>query len=196
MIRRNLLLNDHILRYIAATLMLILLSGVLHAQNVRKDKPPLRERFFFGGSFGLQFGSITDIEISPVAGFWVLPRLAVAIGPEYRFYKYYSSKTNIYGGKSYVEFTVLRNINSVIPVGSNTDIIIHLEDALLSLESDFFQTQPFSSERFFINNILGGGGLSQQIGKRAALNLLILWIFNEEPYGIYTNPEVRISFMF
>ncbi|HEX2922124.1 MAG TPA: hypothetical protein VHO50_13255 [Bacteroidales bacterium] len=165
-------------------------------QRARQEAPPLKERFFFGGSFGLQFGSISDIEISPVAGFWVLPRLAIAAGPEYKFFKYYTQKTSIWGAKGYAEFSVLRNINSVIPLGSNTDIILHIEDDLLSLESEFFKNPPYTSKRFYNNTILGGAGLSQQIGRRSALNILILWTLNEDHYGVYSNPDIRISFMF
>jgi hypothetical protein len=130
----------------------------------------------------------------------VLPRLGVAAGPDYRFFKYttyyYTEKTHLWGGKSYVEFTVLRNINSVIPIGANTDIIFHLEDALLSLESSFFKDPPYPSERFFVNTILAGGGLSQLIGRRAALNIVALWALNEDNYGLYSSPEIRLTFVF
>ncbi len=166
-------------------------------QSVRQEAPPVRERLFFGGSFGLQFGSITDIEVAPVVGFWVLPRIAVAAGPDYRFYSFYKDKTQIYGGKAYVEFTLLRNINSVIPIGTNTDIIAHVEDQLLSLESSFFKDPPYTSKRFNTNTVLAGGGLSQQIGRRSALNILVMWALNEETdLGLYSNPEIRLSFVF
>lgn len=177
-------------------ILFILVTNKATGQVVNNQAPSLNERIFFGGSFGLQFGSIADIEISPVAGIWVLPRLSVAMGPEYRFYKYYADKTNIYGAKAYTEFTLLRNINKVIPIGTNMDIILHLEDELLSLESNFFRNPPYESKRFTINTILGGGGISQQIGRRSYLTFLILWTLTSEQYGIYTNPDFRISFMF
>jgi hypothetical protein len=183
---------------------LILLNTSLFAQREKQEAfgsvneaPPIRERFFFGGNLGLQFGSITDIEIAPVVGFWILPRVAVAAGPDYRFYSFYKNKTQIWGGKAYVEFTLLRNINSVIPIGANTDIIAHVEDQLLSLESSFFRDPPYTSKRFYANTILAGGGLSQQIGKRSALNILVMWALNEQAnLGLYSNPEIRMSFTF
>lgn len=177
-------------------LMLSSSGNFLFGQDQAKQVPSFNERFFFGGNIGLQFGSISDIEVSPVAGYWVLPRLAVAIGPEYRFYKYFRETTHIYGAKAYTEFTVLRNINSVIPIGSNTDILLHAEDSFLSLESDFFKDPPFDNNRFVVNTILGGGGISQQIGKRSYLTLLVLWTLDSHEYGLYSNPDFRISFMF
>lgn len=165
-------------------------------QTAKQTAPPFRERIFFGGNFGLQFGSITDIELSPVVGYWVLPRVAVALGPDYRYYSYNKVRTHIYGGKSYLEFTLLRNINSVIPIGTNSDIIAHFEDQYLSLESSFFK-DPLSSGRFYVNTLLAGGGISQQIGKRASINLVVLWALNtDDSLGLYSNPEFRLSFIF
>lgn len=172
-------------------------SGILHAQEpARESAPPVRERIFYGGNFGLQFGTISDIEIAPVVGYWVLPRVALAVGPDYRFYKYFKEKTHIYGGKAYAELTLLRNINSVIPIGANTDIILHGEDQLLSLESGFFKLTPYDTRRFYLNSVLVGGGLSQWLGKRSSLNILFLYAFTNEEYQLYSKPEIRISFVF
>ncbi len=183
-------------RYIIIFLLLCI-SVASQAQRVRESAPPFSERIFFGGSFGLQFGSVTDIEVAPVVGYWVLPRIAVAVGPDYRYYSFYKNRTHIYGGKSYLQLTLLRNINSVIPIGANTDIIAHIEDQFLSLESAFFKDPPYSSKRFNVNTVLAGGGLSQQIGKRSSLNLLILFSLDvDNDLGLYSNPEFRLSFIF
>lgn len=177
-------------------LMLIGSFSVISGQRPVEEKPPLRERLFFGGNFGLQFGTLTDIQVSPVVGLWVLPRLAVAVGPDYRFYKYRTEKTNIIGGKGYVQFVVIKDITSVIPMGSNTSILLHLEDELLSLESAFWKNPPVFSNRFYINTLLAGGGLSQQIGRRSSMNIMVLWALNDSGYDIYSTPEVRVSFNF
>ena len=169
--------------------------SAVFGQQQREQAPPLSERIFFGGNFGLQFGTITDIQVSPVIGVWLLPRLAVAAGPEYRFYKYQSDKTNIYGLKTYVDFVVIKDLGSVLPVGSNTGIFLHIEDELLSLESKIWNPAMLSN-RFSINTILAGGGISQQIGRRSSMNMVVLWALNDSGYGIYSNPEIRISFTF
>lgn len=164
-------------------------------QTYKEEAPPIRERLFYGGNFGLLFGTITDIQVSPVIGFWVLPRMALAIGPDYRYYNDRISKTHIYGGKAYMEFVVLRNINSVIPIGSNTNILFHLEDEALSLESAIWKEPPYTSKRFYINTVLTGGGIGQQIGRRSSMNFLVLWALNDN-IGLYSNPEIRIIFNF
>src|SRR5665811_1222309 len=65
-------------------------------QKEKEESPPFKERLFYGGSFGLQFGTITDIQVSPVIGYWLLPRLNVAVGPDYRYYKDQFDRTTIY----------------------------------------------------------------------------------------------------
>ncbi len=171
-------------------------SRPLSGQNVRQEKPPLRERIFFGGSFGLQFGTLTNIEVSPTVGIWLLPRLAVAGGPNFTYFKYYDNKTTMYGGKFYSQFVLLQDLNNVLPVGIHTGIFLHLEDEMLNLESAFWQTPPFSSERFTVNTILFGGGISQQLGRRSSMNVIVLWALQDSGYAIYDNPEIRISFNF
>ncbi len=179
-------------------ILLIILFGSLSvslAQSKKEEPPPLRERMFFGGNFGLQFGTITDIQVSPVVGLWVLPRIAVAAGPDYRFYKDTFDRTNIYGAKGYVQFVVFRDINSFLPLGIHTSIFLHLEDEWLSLESSFWQN-PYLSGRFNINTVLAGAGISQQLGRRSSLNIMGLWALNDSGYEIYGNPEIRVSFNF
>jgi hypothetical protein len=74
-------------------------------------------------------------------------------------------------------------------------IFIHLEDELLSLESAVWNPQN-SSKRFIVNTLLGGFGISQQIGARAAVNLMFLWTLTDSGYALYDNPEIRLSFSF
>jgi hypothetical protein len=169
--------------------------SMIYGQETREKAPPLRERLFFGGNLGLQFGTITDIQISPVIGLWVLPRIAVAVGPDYRFYKDPYNQTNLYGGKAYLQLIVIKNLNSFLPIGANTGIFLQVENDLLSLESSVWK-DPSMTGRFFVNTVLAGGGISQQIGRRASLNFMVLWALNDSGYGIYSNPEIRVSFTF
>jgi hypothetical protein len=185
--------------FVQTTIILIILNSSvasIDGQNVRQEVPPLRERMFFGGSFGLQFGTLTNIQVAPIVGLWVLPRLAVAAGPDFTYYKYYDDETTMYGAKGYAQFVILKDLNNVLPVGIHTGIFIHLEDELLSLESADWQVPPYASDRFTVNTLLLGGGLSQQLGRRSFMNIMILWALQDSGYPIYDNPEIRISFNF
>lgn len=162
----------------------------------KKEIPPLRERIFFGGSFGLQFGTFTDIQASPVIGLWVLPRIGVAAGPNFRYYKDPLDRTVIYGGRTYIQYAFLRDIGSIIPINIHLGLFLHGEYEVLSLESSFFKYPPYESERFLSNTILVGGGINQPIGRRASVNIMFLWPLNDEGYGLYSNPEIRVGFIF
>ncbi|MCK7533108.1 MAG: hypothetical protein MZV63_19760 [Marinilabiliales bacterium] len=71
----------------------------------------------FGGNIGLMFGSYTNIDISPIVGLWVLPRIAVGAGPNFRYFKDQYGSTTIYGGKVYTEITFLQDLNNLLPLG-------------------------------------------------------------------------------
>jgi hypothetical protein len=193
----NIIYLKRLTRSVILIVFLILFSfTITYGQKTREEPPQLKERLFFGGNFGLQFGTITDIQVSPVVGIWILPRSAVAAGPDFRFYKFYDERTTIYGGKGYLQFLAVQNLNSVIPLGLNTGIFLQLEDELMSLESAFWKDPPYTSNRFYINTVLAGGGISQQIGRRSSMNITFLWALNEPEYAIYGTPEIRVSFIF
>ncbi len=196
--REGPLLRRSCLNAMFALLLLIMpvftsFGQVRQAQEV----PPLRERMFFGGSFWLSFGSITNIQIAPVVGVWVLPRVAVAAGPDYRFYKDDYSQTSVYGAKGYIQYVFLRDLNNILPIGIHTGIFLQLEDEFLNLESAYWPMyNQGQSERFSVNTVLLGGGISQQMGARSSVNFVVLWALNDAGYGIYSNPEIMISFNF
>jgi hypothetical protein len=181
----------------------VLLSAVIlfscpgiNGQERTSNTPPLKERLFYGGNIGLQFGSITDIEFSPVIGLWVLPRLAFAAGPDYRYYKERDYATALYGGSCYAQFVVIKDIKPFLPIGSNTGIFLHVEDELLSLKTSFWKNPPYSSDRFYVNTVLAGAGISQHMGRRASFDIIVLWPLNESEYSIYSKPEIRVNFIF
>lgn len=167
-----------------------------YGQQVRQEAPPLRERLFFGGNIGLMFGSYTNIDVSPIIGLWVLPRIAVAAGPNFRYFKDPYGSTTIYGGKAYTEIIFLQDLNNLLPLGIHLGLFLHGEYEGLSLESAFFKSPPYESGRFMLNTFLAGGGIRQMLGPRSSMNITFLWAFDDSGYGIYGNPEIRVSFMF
>ena len=184
-------------RIILIFLFLFSINLFVSGQNIkREEKPPMRERLFYGGSFGLQFGTITYIDVSPIVGLWVLPRVAIAAGPSFTYYKLYDDETSMYGGRFYTQYLLLQDLDNVLPIGLHTGIFLHLEDELLSLESKHWRYPYTASGRFAVNNVLFGGGIRQQMGRRSFLNLTALWTIHDSGYSIHSSPEIRISFNF
>ncbi len=185
------------IRYTVAIAIFLIIFSPVSAQFEDSDDytPPLRERLFFGGNFGLQFGTYTYIDISPVIGLWVLPRLSVAVGPSYKFLKDPVGTTDVFGGKGFSRFVIIQDLNSIIPIGYRMSIYAHAEFESLSYRSEFFYTS-YERDRFVLNNVLGGVGISQYIGRRSSINMSILWVLNESDIKVYDSPEFRIGFTF
>jgi hypothetical protein len=170
--------------------------SVSYGQTRRDEPPPLRERIFVGGSFGLQLGTYTSIKINPIVGIYLLPRLAVAAGPGYEYIKYQNISTSIYSARGYLEFAVLKDIDKFIPLGVHSSIVFHAEDEILNLDSKYWGNVAKNDYRFFVNSLLIGGGLSQQVGRKGSFSILVLWVVTDSGYDIYNNPEIRIGFTF
>lgn len=190
------------LEFVAACLLFTTVTMV-SGQQTREETPPLRERLFYGGGLGLQFGTITNIQITPIVGLWVRPRLAIGLGPHYTYYKnsYFTPtySTTIYGGNGYIQYYPIKDLDNLIPVGIHMGIFLHLEDELLSLESSFWDVNynpNTSRSRFMSNAVLGGFGISQMMGQRSSINLMFLWALNSTVPNLYSSPEIRISFNF
>lgn len=181
---------------IACLSMAVAAAGQVYDTRVPEQRPPARQRLFFGGSIGLQFGTVTNIEVSPLAGIWLLPRVAIAAGPSFQYYDDPYGSTTIYGGRAMLQLNLIQNLNNVIPLGLNMGIFATGEYDALSLEKSFFTTTPGSSGRLYNGTFLAGGGISQPTGKRSSMNITFLWSVTTNIYGIYDNPEIRIEFYF
>jgi len=196
MLIRNSIYNDpapkRLLLILLFALVLINITfSTISGQKVRSETPPLKERLFYGGSLGLQFGTYTDIDVSPVIGLWVLPRLNVAAGPKYRFQKYYDERANMYGGRAYSQFFFIRDLNNMIPMGVHLGFFLHAEDEFFK----FYYTDGTDAEELFSNVPLIGAGISEPLGRRASLNLMFLWAL-DDTYDFYDDPEIRLSIIF
>jgi len=171
------------------SIFIVLQVNILRAQNDEmRSKPESNfiSRLFYGGGFGLQFGSVTLIEVSPLVGYKVTPKLGIGISPSYKYYSYknpyYPSsrlETNVFGGSVFARYMIFENI------------FAHAE-----YESLFYNTKvpgyPVEMQQY--NSVLVGGGYRQMIGGNAAMNILVLWNLNDTPDSPYTNPVIRIGF--
>jgi hypothetical protein len=164
-----------------------------------KEKPKFTDRLMFGGDIGLSVGTYTYINVSPVIGYRVTDRLIVGAGPMYVYenYKNYNLESSMYGAKVITSFTVLRgtDINPNFQIGN---FILHIENEMLNVQPLLYDQlgQPVFGGRQWIDNLLIGGGLSQSLGSRFGISVLILWDVTNNAYSPYTNPIFRIGFGF
>jgi hypothetical protein len=147
-------------------------------------KHPPKERFidklFTGGNLGVQFGTVTFVDVSPLVGYRITDKISAGIGATYQYYhykdKFYDFETNVYGGRVFGRYLF-------------TDYLFgHAEYEYLNLEAF-----DFNRRRVDVGSLLVGGGYIQRIGDHAAIVAMLLYNFTESAYTPYTNPIFRIG---
>jgi len=147
-------------------------------------KPPMRDRWFFGGAVGLGFGDVNWVEVSPVAGYRATRRLDVGLGLIFRYRKDKRFEpqlsTTDYGAGLFARYMVYR------------PVFVHAEYEYLSFE--FFDTFQ-STARRGNNAVLIGPGIAQPISKNAAFLVSALYdvLYDSDEFSPYGSPW-RIRF--
>ena len=168
-----------------------------------KQKPEWKDRLIYGGNLWFSFGNVRSVDISPMIGYIVKPRLTVGT---YLFYNYYESidynfSTDIYGFRPYAQFTLIKDINEIFNSQSSTEtgIVLQGETEFMSLNKNLFASSPIfvpDANRILVNSILVGGGIRQTAGGKAGMYLLLMWNISNNLYYPYGNPIIRFGFNF
>ncbi len=152
--------------------------------EVVKQKKPFMDKLFYGGDFGLQFGTITYINISPQIGYYINDYVGIGVGVSYAYTndKIYRYQTSMYGGSLFAQAYPIKRL------------IIHGE--FLALNFEDMSTYPGWTDRAWDLGMLAGGGYRMTFGKKSAVNYMILWNFNDNEKTPYTNPVYKVSIVF
>jgi hypothetical protein len=148
-------------------------------------------RIDIGGYLGAQFGTVTLIEISPMATYRVTEKFHAGLGLTYQYYKdtYYTPdySASSYGGSLFARYFIWR------------DLFAHVEYAPLYV--NFYDYYDNGSGGYYrvkgaawAHDFMIGGGYRQWIGEKAFMSLMFLWNVNESYYSPYRNPIIRIGF--
>jgi len=176
--------------FLAFVILLILInpaSALCQEEEGQKEEKPkplsIKERIFFGGSLGMQFGSITVINVSPMVGFKLTNKMDVGLTGTYQYYnnKYFSGSSDIFGGSLFARHTIYKQI------------FAHIEYEALSLGSARFSQTNIETNRFWEQNYFAGGGVRLHLGGKAYLNLMLLYNFNTDSKVYYQNPLFRFG---
>lgn len=169
---------------IVTLLMLIIFPAALNAQDER-DVRDMRtyERIYVGGTLGLQLGTTTTINISPMVGYRITNRLSAGVGGTYQYYAdrtFGSFSQNVYGGSTFARFLVI------------PQVFLHAEYERVSLETLRFGTTG-ETERVWEDNYFLGAGYRLRIGEKSFFNIILLYNFNQESEVYYQNPQFRFG---
>lgn len=171
---------------------LLLISSIAYSQT---DEPveKFKDKIFFGGGFGMNFGTINYVELSPLVGYKVTDRLSAGIGLTYKYIStrgYYSQddfKTTIYGGRLFGNYLVTENL------------FPQVEYEVLSLERRYFDfAGGYPNEgRFFFESFFVGAGYRYPIGQNSYMTIILLYNLNHTANSPYSQPYVwRMGFNF
>ncbi|MFN4144417.1 MAG: hypothetical protein ACK4GN_01245 [Runella sp.] len=158
----------------------------------RRQEQPARppsalDRLRLGGSIGpFNFGTITSLGISPVAGLQLTERLSLGGGLSYqytsiRFNRNSRSTFNNYGGRAFAMFNVIPNIN----------LNAEYESLNVQYRDNNNSGVP---RRTWLNSAMIGASYSTPTGGRfiRAFNLMFLYNLNYNQHTNPTNPNENI----
>ena len=128
------------------------------------DKPSLWDKIYIGGNFGLQLGTYTYIDISPLVGYKFTNRFSAGPGIAYRYLSIRNVGSNsIYGGKVFARYLISKQF------------FVHTEYE--SLNTQLYERFAGRDRivREWVPGFFVGGGIAQPVGNRAAVMI----------YGLY-----------
>lgn len=171
-------------------LFLLLLWGlntlaVAQLQEDIEEEPTFWDKVYFGGNFGLQFGNITSIEVSPLMGYRITDDFSAGVGVTYQYFKAdfgsYDFKTNIYGGRLFARHRITQQI------------FAYSEYESLSLE---FMNRNYEMKREWVPALFLGGGFYLPAGRNMGFSIMALYnLMHDDLRSPYNDPVVlRIGF--
>ena len=153
-----------------------------------KDKRFDWKRVIVGGGFGATFGTITAVDISPLAGYYITEDLLGGLGVTYQFLndKRYTPdlKTHVYGGSVFGRYFIYEGL------------FAHAEYELLNYEVFLvdYVGNIYDRERVTIPGLLLGGGYQFGVGERAGVSIAVLFDVLNHPLSNYPTPILRLAF--
>ncbi|MDX5339442.1 MAG: hypothetical protein LPK25_10460 [Cyclobacteriaceae bacterium] len=155
-------------------------------REIYSDSIPFKDRLYLGGNLGLQFGTVTFIDISPLAGVMITPRLSGGAGITYQYYddnRFYGANGSSYGGRLFGRYNVLPNI------------FAHIEYENINWNAYNLVSETF--QRTWTDALFVGGGYFAPFGQRGGANFTFLYNFlHDNQNSYYAEPYViRVGFV-
>ena len=139
-----------------------------------------KDKLFFGGGLGANFGTQTFISLTPVAGYNITKRWQAGVGATYQYYSYrdLNFQTSLYGGSVFTRYFILRDLFAV----AETE----------ALNGQF----QVNGERSTAVNVNVGGGYVARLGGVAGLVITGLYNLNANSPMFTPAPFINIGFIY
>ncbi|MBP5501256.1 MAG: hypothetical protein IKR94_01480 [Bacteroidales bacterium] len=167
----------------------------VNTDGTRKTDRSFMDKYAFGGSFGFGFSSqFGYIELVPFFGYRFNNYVTAGVTATY-MYSYYSTSwsyeafdSSVYGGGVFTDVYPFKFL------------VVHAEAQVLNFDniSDGY-TLNFDNGREWDVPLIVGLGYHQSFNERCGINYMLLFNINDSNklrYNVYSNPIVRITFVF
>ncbi len=161
----------------------------MDSSSAGKPLPPktFEDNLSLGGSFGLQFGDITFIELEPLLNYHVGEKFMVGIGPIYQYLKvedpYFGNYTSsTYGARIAAMYFLPEELSKIFIMGEY-DVLNVPEPSLYS----------YQIERGYLTFPLLGIGYKEEVTDRTFFYVYGLWNFNNSIYNPFSNPIINVG---
>jgi hypothetical protein len=178
--------KNRILCFLVIGMVLTVASAYAQREFDPESNPAFKDRMYYGGNLGLQFGTFTLIDISPLAGVMLNSKLSAGLGATYQYYddrRFQGSTGSSYGGRVFARHNILPNIFAYSEFESiNWNAYNYFNDRF----------QRTWTDAFFI-----GAGYFTPFGPRGGANFTFLYnLMHDNRNSYYNEPYViRVGFV-
>lgn len=186
---------------VSIIILFLTLTSFTSFSQQESDKKKFSDKLFFGGTLGLTFGDVTQIDVVPLAGIWVVPQWSVGVGGRYTYFSRRSIyqgervlRTHMWGASGFTQILPIPDFSKILPINLHGGILLHGEYEGLYLDQRMID--PFSNlaGKTWVHLYLAGFGYRQILGERAALNILLLWDLSNNQFSPYvSSPIIRVN---
>ena len=163
------------------------------------------ERLFGGGALGLNLGNrVTQIDVQPLGGVWLLRQWCVGVSGRYSFRSVRFTvgeeaaaprRSHMWGVSAFTQVLPVPDLDYAFGVGIHGGPLVHGEYEWLYVSRTLAEQQ--AAGRRWAQVVMLGPGWRQQLGRRSALELLVLWAIPVSRFNPYLdNPLLRLNFTF
>ncbi|RIJ41820.1 hypothetical protein [Pontibacter oryzae] len=158
-------------------------------EEKQQEEQELRfiDKLYVGGSFGLQFGTYTNISLLPTVSYAITPKLFGGLGVVYHYESGEGFKLNHYGGRAFTQL-------EMFDIGDGA-VLAHAEVESLSIEVPYYDALGRrQTDRNALTIPLIGVGYRQRISNKGSFDILVLYNGNDDLINPYSNPVIRVGF--
>ena len=194
-------------------LMVVLCGSAAFAQfrtAANPNKSPKRsgngesplDKFYFAGGGGFGAGTsggarYTYYSLFPIIGYRVTPQFTAGTGFNYQHYGYpdFGISLNQYGITPFLRYTFNQQGDSQSP--RMNGVFFQTEYDYISSPTVNYNTGQVENGRQWFSRLLFGVGYSQPIGRRSALNAMVMYDVLYKQPSVFSSPiVVRVFFSF